>query len=118
MTRMINARCVQVAFLQGTTLFEKPEFFSMLCTFIVQCDVWSINLGEINLSRDKLDILLEKIKGSHVSFMFYECKFLPRNMKRKSFFKAIIANRKKHRRWIFSHDENQNAIIKAAEKNW
>jgi hypothetical protein len=39
-------------------------------------------------------------------------------MKRKSFFKAIIANRKKHRRWIFSHDENQNAIIKAAEKNW
>jgi hypothetical protein len=120
LVHILRADCVEVAYFQGTKLFETPYFFRLLCTFIRQCRVWSINLGEIQFSSPQLEALASAIENSRVSFMFYECNHLPRkpvDMKRR-FRNIIRANRSKHSRWKFSLDRDLNETIMSSEKNW
>ena len=118
MTRMCTLRCVQVAYLQGTTSLSECDYlFELLCNIIANGVLWSVNLGEIRFSTAQYQQLLQAIKRSDVTHMFLECTFLPEGMKAQ-FRDAIRANREKHSMWKLSGNPKQDSIIKDVDKNW
>ena len=116
MRACIETNSVQVAYLQGTVIFQKSEMFPLLLELIKQRNIWSINLGELKFSIDQMTQLKNALKESIVSFMFYECDSLPHL---KDELRGIIRNNRSYNtKWKLSSDETQNEIIKQVEKNW
>ena len=110
---------LQVAFLQGATPLERPELFELLGRLLREAPkLWSLNLGEIELSAAQCDDLARWLGESKVTHMFYECTRAGEGVK-KGFMDVIRKNRSKHTLWRFTDDDKaQNAVIFQAEKSW
>lgn len=107
---------VQVAFLQGALPLQQPDVFPRLLTFLVQCPVWSVNLGELRFSESQCKQLAETLRCSGVTHMFYECTVAGQW---KETYRAIIrTNRTKHGLWRLGPDAEQNKVVFSAVKNW
>jgi hypothetical protein len=105
---------VQVAYLQGATSLEGVNYDKLLA-FLVRGMVWSVNLGEVCFTGSKLALLVEALKKSNVTHMFYE---LPHGELKDELRDVIRENRKTNLRWMLSNDYDQNEVIHAVNKNW
>ena len=135
---LASRKPIQVAFLQGATPLQTPEGFKLLCALLTRCPVWSLNLGEIEFSEAQHERLVETLKTSSVTHMFYDEKYCGAGRKKKKsdpsgeaqeeaaeekslkeeLMDTIRDNRKKHALWKLSNDSAQNAVIKEVTKNW
>ena len=110
---------LQVAFLQGATPLQRPELFDLLGRLLREAPkLWSLNLGEIELSAEQCEALTDWLRESKVTHMFYECTRAGEGVK-KGFMDVIRKNRSKLSLWRFTDDDKaQNAVIFQAEKSW
>lgn len=107
---------VQVAFLQGTLPLQHRDLFPWLLAFLLQCPVWSVNLGELRFSEAQCRQLAQTLRYSGITHMFYECTVAGQW---KEIFRSIIrTNRSKHGMWRLGPDDEQNKVVFAAVKNW
>ena len=107
---------VQVAFLQGAVPLQSDSVFPRLLELLVQCPVWSINLGELRFSEEQCSKLADSLRLSGVTHMFYECTVAGQW---KDVFRTIIRqNRAKHGLWRLGPDAEQNRVVLAAVKSW
>lgn len=115
--RLIKRRVpVQVAFLQGALPLQQPDIFPRLLNFLIQCPVWSVNLGELRFSESQCKQLAHTLRESGITHMFYECTVAGQW---KDTYRSIIrANRSKHGMWRLGPDAEQNKVVLAAVKSW
>ena len=111
------AGSVDVAYLHMCTGLHDPDAFDALCGFLTS-GVWAVNLGELSFTSAQLAALLQTIRASDVTHMFYECASLPTGFK-DALREAIRSNRKKHDRWRLQEgDEASNYCVRHCTQMW
>lgn len=100
LVRALDEACglVDVAYLHACSGLNDPTAFRALLRFL-ESGVWAVNLGELQFEEEQLRLLLQCVKASDITHMFYECDALPPGRK-DEFLAAIRSNRSKHDRWV------------------
>jgi hypothetical protein len=117
-----RGRHLQFLYLEGCDVHKNEEVFKLVLK-VLQCQgVWLVNLGEIQLNDSYLTQLLQALRMSTITHLYYEQNYLPgcgASYKRTNFDPILHTNRRKasrHRLCDTNHE--QNWLIFQDNKSW